>query len=409
MKYLFSLVLLLVQSVLFAQSDSVHNKGIFKEYPAGYYPNSILKGIEKFEKPEIITPKKYLKAEVPDWAVIDSFSNFKNQWYNSPVSQGKTGTCWSFAATSFFESEIYRVAKQQVKLSEMYFVYWEYVERAKVFVQKKGEVTFSEGSESNAVPKIMLLHGAMAREIYSGLLPGQTVFDHSKMIEELETYLKFVKDSSFFNEGIVVGTVKNILNSYMTQPPDSFTYQGVSYTPVKFLKEYCKILPADYFSFMSDNSDVFNQLSELKEDDNWRKSRDYYNVNASDFVGLAKDAIKNNNSFCICGDVSEPGISSEKQVMFVPDFDIPSEYIDDNARQVRLSNGSTTDDHCIHIVGYQEKDGHTWFLAKDSGAGAFDGKYKGYRFIREDYIKLKMMNILIYKYAARKILDSIIK
>lgn len=409
MKNVFLLLILFAESALFAQKDSIHNKGIFKEYPSGYYQNTILKGIEEFDKPEVAVPKKYLKAEVPDRAEIGTFENFKNQWHNVPVSQGKTGTCWSFSATSFFESEIYRVAQQQVKLSEMFFVYWEYVERAKAFVLAKGDVTFSEGSESNAVPKVMLKYGAMPHEIYSGLLPGQTVFDHSKMISELEVYLKFVKDSSFYNEEKVLETVKNILNSYMTQPPDSFVYHGVTYAPVQFLKEFCKIIPTDYFSFMSDNSGSFNQLCELKEDDNWRKSHDYYNVKADDFLNLSKDAIINNFSFCICGDVSEPGISNEKQVMFVPAFDIPSENIDDNARQVRLSNGSTTDDHCIHIVGYQLKNGKFWFLAKDSGAGAFDGKYKGYRFISEDYVKLKMMNILIYKYAAKKILDSIIK
>lgn len=409
MKYLFPFILLLSPNVLSAQADTAFNKGVFKEYPSGYYQNTILHGIEKFEKSGTIAPQKYLKAEVPDWSVIDSFNNFKSQWHNAPVSQGKTGTCWSFAATSFFESEIYRVAQQKVKLSEMYFVYWEYLERAKAFVEKKGDVTFSEGSESNAVPKIMLLHGAVPSEIYSGMLPGQTVFDHSKMIAELEKYLKYVKDSALFEEPRVLATVKSILNSYMLQPPDSFNYQGISYTPKRFLNDFCKIIPTDYFSFMSDNSNVFNQRCELKEDDNWRKSRDYYNIKADDFIDLAKEAVARGYSFCTCGDVSEPGVNNEKQVMFVPTFDIPSEYIDDNARQVRLSNGSTTDDHCVHIVGYFEKDDGTWFLAKDSGAGAFDGKYKGYRFVSEDYVKLKMMNILIYKYGARKILDEIIK
>ena len=72
------------------------------------------------------------------------------------------------------------------------------------------------------------------------------------------------------------------------------------------------------------------------------------------------------------GDVSEPGYLSRSDVAIVPTFDIPSEYIDDNARQFRFSNKTTTDDHGIHLVGYEHKDGKDWYLIKDSAAGSRD-------------------------------------
>jgi len=46
---------------------------------------------------------------------------------------------------------------------------------------------------------------------------------------------------------------------------------------------------------------------------------------------------------------------------------------------------------------------------KDSNGNAFDGDYKGYRFFSEDYIKLKMMNIMVNKNSAKNLLDKIIK
>jgi bleomycin hydrolase len=49
--------------------------------------------------------------------------------------------------------------------------------------------------------------------------------------------------------------------------------------------------------------------------------------------------------------IGEPGYYSYKEVALVPTFDIPSEYIDENFRQLRFSNTATTDDHGIHIVG----------------------------------------------------------
>jgi hypothetical protein len=61
------------------------------------------------------------------------------------------------------------------------------------------------------------------------------------------------------------------------------------------------------------------------------------------------------------------------------------------------------------LIGYLVVNGKYWFLLKDSGAGAFDGKFKGYRFVNEDYVKLKMMNVMVYKEGARPVLDKIIK
>jgi bleomycin hydrolase len=76
---------------------------------------------------------------------------------------------------------------------------------------------------------------------------------------------------------------------------------------------------------------------------------------------------------------------------------------------MRLQNKTTTDDHCIHLVGFRDVEGERWYLVKDSGAGGFDGPNKGYRFYHEDYVKLKMMNVMVYKYAADRVLDGIIK
>ncbi|MBL4576904.1 MAG: hypothetical protein JKX74_00445 [Flavobacteriales bacterium] len=88
----------------------------------------------------------------------------------------------------------------------------------------------------------------------------------------------------------------------------------------------------------------------------------------------------------------------------VPSYDIPSEYIDENARQLRFANGSTTDDHAIHIIGHTKKGNDTWYLIKDSGSGSRNGNNKGYYFYHEDYIKLKIMTFTIHKDAAKSVL-----
>ena len=95
--------------------------------------------------------------------------------------------------------------------------------------------------------------------------------------------------------------------------------------------------------------------------------------------------------------MSESGYLPEKDVAIIPTYDIPSEYIDDYARQFRFSNGTTTDDHAIHLIGYKENKDAYWFLIKDSGSGARNGELEGYYRYHEDYVKLKMMTFTVHR------------
>jgi bleomycin hydrolase len=125
-------------------------------------------------------------------------------------------------------------------------------------------------------------------------------------------------------------------------------------------------------------------------------------------MDVIKKSVKAGYTIAIGGDVSEAGLVSQSQVAVVPSFDIPSEYIDESARQFRFSNGTTTDDHGVHIVGYYELNGKTWFLIKDSGSGSRNvgkqSKNFGYYFFHEDYIKLKIMDFMIHKDAIKDVL-----
>jgi bleomycin hydrolase len=120
---------------------------------------------------------------------------------------------------------------------------------------------------------------------------------------------------------------------------------------------------------------------------------------------IIKKALAEGYTISLGGDVSEPGKSPEKKVFMVPSFDIPPEYIDDSARQFRFSDGSTTDDHGVHLVGFKEEGGRTWFVIKDSGSSSFNFDPKGYYFLTEDYVKLKMMDFMVNKDALKGLVD----
>lgn len=332
----------------------------------------------------------------------DEFTTF---WHNDPISQGNSGMCWCYCTTSFYESEIYRTTGKKIKLSELYTVYWEYVEKARRYVQKLGNSLFEQGSMGNHIPIIWEKYGIVPAEAYTGLDEDAPFHDHIIMFDEMKAYLDFIKENHIWDEDTVLKTIKSILNNHLGEPPIEIVVDGKKMTPKEYFKKVIKINFNDYIDILSLMQQPYNQFTIYPVPDNWWKSSDYYNVPLDTFMMIIKKAVRKGYSIAIGGDVSEPGYYSYAEVAMVPTFDIPSEYIDENARQLRFSNKSTTDDHGIHIVGYKEKDGKDWYLIKDSGSGSRNGSNKGYYFYNEDYIKLKMMDFLVNKDAVKGILN----
>jgi len=403
-KSLFLLAILFFLANLQLQAQEIKNKGKLQ-----VYKNEFFEEIEKASKEFFDKKKESKKVFKVDFTGLDlpkSKDEFTYFWHNDPLSQGLTGTCWSFSTTSFFESEIYRISKRKVKLSENYTVYWEYVEKARRFVRERGISSFGEGSESNAVRRMWKEYGIVPEEVYTCKMPGQKFHDHSKLFVEMNDYLKSVKERNAWNEEEVLPTIKSILNYYLGAPPAKFTYEGKEYTPKEFLTKVVNLNLDDYVEIISLMQEPYYTKIIYDVPDNWWRDNNYYNVPLDEYMSLIKNAIRKGFTMAIGGDVSEAGIDSHFKVAIVPTFDIPSEYIDENARQFRFSNGTTGDDHGIHLIGYKNKDGKDWYLIKDSGSGSFNVGDKGYYFYSEDYLKLKMIDFIVHKDAVGDLLKK---
>ena len=405
MKKLISILIvaLLVPGVAASQEKPKKDKGIFVE-PKNAFWDEIQKATEEFGKKKP-APEKAFVVDLGALVAPKSLDGFNAVWHNPPTSQGNTNTCWCFSTISFFESEIFRIHGKKVRLSEAYTVYGEYLERAKRFVRERGDSAVAEGSEANAVTRDWKIYGCMPWDAYSGLKPGQKFHDHAKLIAEVSSFLAHLKSANAWNEDEAVATVRAILTHHLGVPPDKFMVEGKEYTPQSFLRDYLRIDPDDYVDVLSYMQQPYGQQVEYEVPDNWWHSKDYYNVPLDTYMKILKNALNRGYSASLGGDISEPGKNAAKKVFMVPTFDIPAEYIDDSARQYRFGNGSTTDDHGIHLIGYREANGKGWFLIKDSGSSAFNADPKGYYFLTEDYVKLKMMDFMVHKDAIKGFIE----
>lgn len=406
MKSIGTLCLALLSLQLSAQVKLDKAQLVEKSNP---FYDSIVEKNEAFEA-KTSTPQKVLKMDFSNVDYPKSLSDYKMaKGVQLPISQGETGTCWCFASTSFFEAEVKRLTDKDVDISELYSVYWQYVEKAREYVRTRGESVFEEGSQGNATQLMMKKYGAVPAYAYTGLKEGQPFHDHKPLIREMQGYLKSVKQSNAWNEDVVLATIKSILNFHLGVPPTQMEVSGVKMTPQEYLKNVLKLDPENYVDFMSFANEPYWTKAEYAVPDNWWHSKEYNNVPLDVFMDIVKRAIKSGISVSIGGDNSnEPGMYSKLGIFMVPSFDIPSAYIDENARLFRFLNGTTTDDHGMLLMGYAEKSNGMWFLIKDSGSGGHNNiNAKGYWFMHEDYLKLKMTTITVPKDFVKDILVKV--
>ncbi len=336
-----------------------------------------------------------------------SVESFTSPFHFAPVRQYLTGTCWSFSGTSYFESEIYRLTGKKIKLSEMWTPYHEYLEKCRRFIRERGDSFIGEGSEAGSLIRIWKMYGVVPATAYPGVTHPGEKYDHSALIREIRLYLDFVKKNNLWDEDANLKHIALILDRYMGHPPDRFEYDGRTMTPKEFLARETGLNMDDYVSVMSTLYYPFFTRDEFRSPDNWWHSKDYVNVPLDQWYTALVGAIKAGYTVILGGDVSEPGKLGPKDVAFIPSFDIPAEYIDQSAREYRIANHTTTDDHAIHLVGYTRVGDQDWFLIKDSGSSANWGPNKGYYFFRGDYLRLKILFFTVHKDCLKDILSRV--
>ncbi len=355
--------------------------------------NAEFKAKEKEKKKD----RKVIRFDFSSIDIPESPESFNAPFHTPPIPQHLTGMCWCFATTSFLESEVQRIHGREVKVSELHTIYWEYVEKARGYVRKRGNQSFTQGGEADGVLIIWEKYGAVPAEAYTGLLDGSTKHNHRLMMDEMRSFLELCKERGYWDEEAIIGHVRLILDENIGSPPETVEHGGMTMTPKEFFRDVLEINTSDYVMMMSTLSVPFNTLDKFGVPDNWRPTYSYYNLPLDKYYGYIKKATQKGYTVCIGGDVSEPGYYGTEDAAVVPTFDIPRDYIDQDSRELRFYNRTTQDDHLLHVLAYKKVKGRDWYLIKDSSRAARSGKFHGYLFYRADYIKLKMLMYMVHR------------
>lgn len=318
------------------------------------------------------------------------------------ISQGQTGTCWSFSSTSFLESEIFRISGKRIDLSEMYNVRHTYPKKAYNYIMRQGNAQFGEGGLNHDVINSAMEAGIVPVSAFSGMTEGVKSHNHAEMAKELEAVVKenAKKPSADWKEKVTA-----ILDKHMGKDIASFDYEGKTYTPKTFL-EMTKLKLGDYVTITSFTQAPFYTDFVLDIPDNFSNGR-MYNLPLDEFVSNVDNALAKGYTLALDADVSEKTFSGKAGIAVVPqnDADVkdilseikPEKQITQQLRQQEFENFSTTDDHLMHIVGkVKDQKGNVYYKVKNSWGTQNLGN-GGYVYMSVPYLRLKAISVMVHK------------
>ncbi|WP_027471992.1 C1 family peptidase [Saccharicrinis fermentans] len=345
----------------------------------------------------------------------------------TPVkNQYRSGTCWSFSGLSFLESEAIKNGKGSFDLSEMFVVRNCYSDKATKYVRLHGSLNFGGGGSFEDVLYTLRNYGLVPEEVYTGLNYGESKHVHGEMDNLLKAYVDGViqnknkKLTSVWHKGF-----NGILDAYLGEYPESFTYKGKNYTPQTFAKEATGLNADDYIIVTSFTHHPYYSKFIFEVPDNWVWG-EVYNVSLEDLKNIMHTTLEKGHTFGWASDVSEKGFTFRNGVAIVPESDIEEmdgserskwetmtkaereklmysfkgpvseKVITPEMRQAQFDNYLSTDDHGMHITGMvKDQEGTIYYKVKNSWDT--NNKYDGYLYASESFVLLKTMNIMINK------------
>ena len=361
------------------------------------------------------------------------FTTIKENPITSVKDQNRSGTCWDYSTLSFFESEILKKTGKTYNLCESFVANKTYMDRAIQVVRLHGDCQFAQGGSAEDPLYCLKHYGICPEEAmpFPGSLYGDSLNNFNEFFSVLEPYVEAIarnkakKISGQWKVGL-----QGILDAYLGKCPETFTYEGKTYTPQSFAASLGLDFN-DYVSITSYTHHPFYTAFAVEVQDNWRNPLSY-NVPIEDLQRIFDYAVEQGYTVAWGGDVSEDGftrsglayaidtkkteksmqgsdmarwlkLSTQKKRDVIDSLGctVPEIVPTQEMRQERFDNWELTDDHGMHLYGIaKDQNGKEYYMVKNSWGES--GDYKGIWYMTKTFIVANTMDFLINKTAIPK-------
>ena len=353
--------------------------------------------------------------------IAKTFTTVKEIPITSVKNQYRSGTCWDYATLGYFESEILRKTGKVYDLCEMFVVNKDYLDCATHYVRMHGYSQISEGGSCDDVLEVIRKHGICPEEAMPapGSLTGDSLANFKVFFPELERVVSGI----VWNEGKPElnrftteeqaplrnkapkpdwqDSVQSTIDKYIGKCPESFVYEGKTYTPQSFAQSLGLDLD-DYVSLTSYTHHPFNEWFVIEAPYKWRL-KPSYNIPIEQLMTVLDKALDAGYTVAWGGDVSGNFLRKEG-IAVLPDGVAPTQEL----RQEQWDNWDFTYDHVMLIYGKAiDEQGKPYYLVKNSWGKS--GPYQGIWYMSRDYIALNTTYLFLNRNALPKGLRKQVK
>ena len=350
-----------------------------------------------------------------------TFTIVKELPITSVKNQYRSGTCWDYGTLGYLESEILRKTGKTYDLCEMFVVNKDYMDCASHYVRMHGYSQISEGGSCDDVVDVIRRFGICPEEAMPapGSLTGDPLANFKVFFPELEREVSSIvwsggrpelnrftteEQAPLRNKAPKAGwqaDVQQIIDRYVGKCPESFVYEGKTYTPQSFAASLGLDLD-DYVSLTSFTHHPFNGWFVIEAPYKWRL-KPSYNIPIGQLMVVLDRALDAGYTVAWGGDVSGD-FHRKEAVAYLPDGVVPTQEL----RQEQWNDWTFTYDHVMLIYGKAiDEQGKPYYMVKNSWGTS--GPYKGIWYMSRDYMALNTTYIFLNRKALPRQLRKAVK